>query len=89
MTKFKIGDEIGKTSDPSTRGIVIGFLDNETYYIIQRRDGTNHGIQSYDIENYYSLYVPSVVYDPYVQPVPEKNLLWIIGIIILFIFMMR
>ena len=27
--------------------------------------------------------------DIYVQPVPEKNLLWIIGIIILFIFMMR
>ena len=34
-------------------------------------------------------YVPPVVSDPYVQPVPETNLLWIIGIIILFIFMMR
>jgi len=35
------------------------------------------------------IYIPPVVSDSYVQPVPEKNLLLIAGIIILFIFMMR
>ena len=107
MTKFKIGDEIGMTYDPSWRGIVIGFIDNETYYKVQRNDGTIHWIPSYDIAKYYSLvsdlYVAPVVLPitsqrpklmpvvavPYVPPVPEKNLLWIAGIIILFIFMMR